>query len=258
MTASPVQAAACRWTRRAVVHLSGFEADAYARWAGARLPTEAEWEHAARHFDLRARTAISPTGLSTSRPAHGPRRRAAADVRVGLNGRSRPMRPIPLPAGRGGRRINGKFMQPARAARGSCATPAGHVRASYRNFFPPDAQWQFSGLRPRATSETAPRRTSCEEPPSSPAAHPVGSFGGSLRAVPVEELAATVARAVVQRSGIDPGRIDDVVFAQSYAQRRNALRRPLGRAAGRAAGGCPACSSTAAAAAGCRRWSRRR
>jgi ergothioneine biosynthesis protein EgtB len=107
-------------------HLSYFEADAYARWAGARLPTEPEWEHAARQ--------------STS--PHTP-----GDVWewTQSNYNAYPgYRPLPGAVGE----YNGKFMCNQLVLRGgSCATPAGHIRASYRNFFPPDAQWQFSGLR---------------------------------------------------------------------------------------------------------------
>ncbi|MBT9486073.1 MAG: ergothioneine biosynthesis protein EgtB [Rubrivivax sp.] len=109
-----------------VLHLSYFEADAYARWAGARLPTEFEWEHAARHGGLQQRDAIA-WQWTQSAYAPYPRYRPAADA-LG--------------------EYNGKFMCQQQVLRGgSLATPAGHARASYRNFFPPAAQWQFSGLR---------------------------------------------------------------------------------------------------------------
>ena len=92
-----------------------------------------------------------------------------------------------------------------------------------------------------------------------PVRTPVGTFGGSLRAVPVEELAATAIKAVLERTGIDPDIIDDVVLRPVLRQRRDALHRALGGAARRPADrACPGCSSTGAAAAGCRRSSPRR
>jgi ergothioneine biosynthesis protein EgtB len=109
-----------------VHHVSFYEADAYARWSGARLPTEAEWEHAA----------ASPRGLDTV----GQVWEWTASPYVGYPG----YRP---PDGALGE-YNGKFMANQLVLRGgSGATPRNHARPTYRNFFDPSARWQFSGLR---------------------------------------------------------------------------------------------------------------
>ena len=137
--------------RTPVCHLSYFEADAYARWAGARLPTEIEWEHAARQLQSQGRPNFADRGAFHPLPAED----EPADEPMQMFGdvwewtqsnyNAYPgYRTLPGAVGE----YNGKFMCSQYVLRGgSCATPAGHVRASYRNFFPPDAQWQFSGLR---------------------------------------------------------------------------------------------------------------
>ncbi len=135
-----------------VCHLSYFEADAYARWAGARLPTEQEWELAARsHCSASQRR----NNFVESRAYHPlPQRDAGqglqqlfGDVWEWTQSNYNPYpgyAPLPGPVGE----YNGKFMCNQFVLRGgSCATPQSHVRASYRNFFPPNTQWQFSGLR---------------------------------------------------------------------------------------------------------------
>ncbi len=131
-----------------VTHISYFEADAFARWSGARLPTEAEWEWAASELPFKG--SFADAGLYHPQPANG--RASALSQMYGelWQWTQSPYTPYPgyvAPAGALGE-YNGKFMCNQYVLRGgSCATPAGHIRATYRNFFPPDARWQFTGIR---------------------------------------------------------------------------------------------------------------
>ena len=130
-----------------VTHISYFEADAYARWSGKRLPTEQEWEHAASTQPLVGHFADSGKYIPGNDNGQGPLYQIYGDV---WEWTASPY--IAYPGFRASEgavgEYNGKFMNGQYVLRGgSCVSPAGHLRPSYRNFFYPYQRWQFSGLR---------------------------------------------------------------------------------------------------------------
>ncbi len=156
-----------------VCHLSFFEADAFARWSGCRLPTEFEWEHAASGLSTLLKGTPSVPQLVTYVTPTAQGAVPAVEANMMESGNLHPVHAKPhfalqqmfgdvwewtaspytgypgykpLPGALG--EYNGKFMSSQVILRGgSCVTPAAHIRPSYRNFFPPGTRWQFSGLR---------------------------------------------------------------------------------------------------------------
>jgi ergothioneine biosynthesis protein EgtB len=130
-----------------ICHLSYYETDAYARWAGARLPSEAEWEVSSAGVGIDGNFVESRRFHPCAAPGSDGLSQLFGDVWEWTSSAYSPYPGYRPPPGALGE-YNGKFMCNQMVLRGgSCATPRRHIRRTYRNFFPPQARWQFSGIR---------------------------------------------------------------------------------------------------------------
>jgi ergothioneine biosynthesis protein EgtB len=132
---------------RPVTHVSHYEADAFARWAGARLPTEQEWEAVVSNCAGTWPVGADRTELEATMPTERDNPLALGEVWEWTGSAYLPYPGFRPAAGAVGE-YNGKFMVDQHVLRGGCAaTPTGHGRATYRNFFPSASRWAFSGVR---------------------------------------------------------------------------------------------------------------